>query len=186
MNDLAPGPLSIHKYETSVKPEDECPPFLVYDGLGLNNTVPRNRARKIVRAILERIYSDYCPEEYIKMVVKSLRMIPIALRPFIYHKPDKRKEFTIRSAEKNRIFLVSITAMRYIILIKEAMLKHRSRVPVIKNELDKTGLFTKGKVREFSERHILKIHDKGLCHLFQACMRTACPQANRSIPMFSL
>lgn len=43
-------------YETPLKPGGDNPPYLVYDDLGQNQELPRDKAREIVRAILERKY----------------------------------------------------------------------------------------------------------------------------------
>src|SRR4030042_56216 len=41
-------------YETPLKPGGDNPPYLVYDNLGQDTPLPRDTAREIVRAILER------------------------------------------------------------------------------------------------------------------------------------
>ncbi|MEZ5020355.1 MAG: hypothetical protein R2756_09620 [Bacteroidales bacterium] len=74
-------PLANTLYETPVKPEDDCPPYLVFDGLGRRETVPAAEARAIVRAILERKYGDYSGAEYNKMVINSTSGDPIVIRP---------------------------------------------------------------------------------------------------------
>lgn len=57
-------PLANTLYETPVNPDEEGAPYLVFDGLGLNTTIPKDRARQIVRAILERNYGDYCLDTF--------------------------------------------------------------------------------------------------------------------------
>ncbi|MEZ4997742.1 MAG: hypothetical protein R2758_09870 [Bacteroidales bacterium] len=74
-------PVANTLYETPVKPEDDCPPYLVFDGLGRRETVPAAEARAIVRAILERKYGDYSGAEYNKMVINSITDDPIIIRP---------------------------------------------------------------------------------------------------------
>lgn len=51
-------------YETPLKPDDSCPPHLVFNDLGQKITLRRSRVRRIVRAILERKYGDRCPGVY--------------------------------------------------------------------------------------------------------------------------
>ncbi|MEE4313492.1 MAG: GNAT family N-acetyltransferase, partial [Desulfofustis sp.] len=48
-------------YETPVKPDDDNPPYLVFDGLGQAEPLSMAAARMIVRAILERRYGELCP-----------------------------------------------------------------------------------------------------------------------------
>lgn len=68
------------EYETPFKPSDDCPPYLLYDGLGRSEPLPQKRARAIVRAILERKYGKSCPPGYIYRVVHSFRDDPVRLR----------------------------------------------------------------------------------------------------------
>jgi GNAT superfamily N-acetyltransferase len=72
-------PIINTKYETPLKPGDDNPPYLVYDDLGQGEGLPRDSAREIVRAILERKYKGVCPPEYVEMVVESFRDDPIRL-----------------------------------------------------------------------------------------------------------
>lgn len=62
-------PLVNTLYETPVNDGDDCPPFLVCDFLGKDETVDRKSMQSIIRAILERKYGDYCPSEYVNMIV---------------------------------------------------------------------------------------------------------------------
>jgi len=48
-------------YETNVNPDDDCPPYLVFDDLGNDIRLSSTNAKKIVRAILERKYPTFCP-----------------------------------------------------------------------------------------------------------------------------
>lgn len=54
-------PITDTAYETPVAPGDDNPPYLVYDDLGQDIELPRDAAREIVRAILERKYKGVCP-----------------------------------------------------------------------------------------------------------------------------
>ena len=53
-------------YETPVRPGTFDPPYLVLDPLGASDLPSRDKARKVVRAILERKYD--CPPDYVRMV----------------------------------------------------------------------------------------------------------------------
>ncbi|MBU2499181.1 MAG: acetylpolyamine amidohydrolase, partial [Proteobacteria bacterium] len=66
-------PITNTAYETPLHPDDDCPPYLVFDSLGRPGGIPRHRAREIVRAILERKYGDLCPVEYVDLVVNSFK-----------------------------------------------------------------------------------------------------------------
>src|SRR4030042_1932001 len=82
-------PIINTKYETPVKPENACPPYLVYDDLGSGRSLRAGELKKICRAILKRKYSDYCPPEYVRMVVESIKDDPVKLRAPRFIKTEK-------------------------------------------------------------------------------------------------
>lgn len=67
-------------YETPLKPEDDNPPYLVFDDLGQGVSLQRDHARAIVRAILEREYGHLCTPAYIDRVVDSFQDPVVKLR----------------------------------------------------------------------------------------------------------
>lgn len=160
-------PIAGTKYETVVGPEGDCPPYLLFDGLGVQTSLPRHKTRKIVRVILERIYGDYCPEKYIKMVVGSIKSDPVTLRPFKYRKTIKPAEFQTKLSEKNKIFWIINDKNAIHNIHQRGYVESPVRIPHIKAELEKTGYFILGKVEKFPEKHILNVHDKGYVHYFK-------------------
>src|SRR5690606_37786260 len=74
-------PITGTAYETPFKDTDTDPPYLVFDNLGRDDPpLGKSRARKIVRAILERKYGPVAPPGYIDKVVQSFRDDPVRLR----------------------------------------------------------------------------------------------------------
>ncbi len=160
-------PLANTMYETPVKPDEEGAPYLVFDGLGQSSTIPNNRARQIVRAILERKYGDYCPEAYIEKVVQSIQDDPVTLRPFRYLKKIESRSFETFLPEKQKIFWV-INDRHSIHHIREkGYVESPVRIASIEKELVKTGFFRHGKVEEFPEKLILDVHDRGYVTYFK-------------------
>jgi acetoin utilization deacetylase AcuC-like enzyme len=168
-------PIANTKYETVVKPEDDCPPYLVFDGLGEISSLPKDRTRKIVRAILKRIYGDYCSDEYIKMIIDSIKSDPVTLRPFKYHKIKKISEFQTTLSERNKIFWVINDKNSIHNIHQRGYVESPVRIPHIKAELEKTGYFRLGKAEEFPEKHILSIHDKGYVQYFKKVCSNLAP-----------
>jgi len=154
-------------YETNVKPEDDCPPYLLFDGLGSQTSLPRAKTRKIVRAILERVYGDYCHENYIKKVVGSIKDDPVTLRQFRYRKINKKSEFRTNLSEKNKILLVINDKHSIHHIRQRGYVESPVRISHIKAELDKTGLFRQVKMEEFPEKHIHDVHDRGYVNYFK-------------------
>jgi acetoin utilization deacetylase AcuC-like enzyme/GNAT superfamily N-acetyltransferase len=160
-------PITNTLYETPVKPNDDSPPYLVFDGLGITDSLPNKLTKKIVRAILKRIYGDYCSEEYIRMVVSSIKDDPVRLRPFRYITRERKREFKTHLSEKNKLFWIINDAHSIHNIHQKGYVESPVRIPVIRDELEKTGIFRLGKVREFPEKHILKVHDKGYVQYFK-------------------
>jgi acetoin utilization deacetylase AcuC-like enzyme len=159
-------PIINTKYETKVKPEDDCPPYLVFDKLDSNKELRKNSLKKIIRAILERKYSDYCDDNYIRMVTGSVKDEEVQLRPFIYLKrPEKNRQIDINN--KNKIFLY-INEKHAIHHIKErGYVESPVRIKSIKKELISTNLFIEKKPEEYPEKFILSVHDKGYFNYFK-------------------
>ncbi|MCB8964213.1 MAG: histone deacetylase family protein [Bacteroidales bacterium] len=158
-------PIANTLYETNVYPTDDCPPYLVFDGLGINQTIPRNLAKKIIKAILTRKYADYCPTEYIDKVINSIKDNPVILRNPIYSKSTKKT--TITPTHNHKILLV-INDKHNIHHIKEkGYVESPVRISSIKKELDKTGLFEPIQVKHYPDKLILDVHDKGYFTYFK-------------------
>lgn len=160
-------PVSNTLYETPVKPEDDCPPYLVFDGLGRRETVPAAEARAIVRAILERKYGDYSGVEYNKMVINSITDDPIIIRPPRYTRRKVTQEDPAVLPEKKKIWL-AVNDRHSIHHVRErGYVESPVRVKSILKELEKSGLFRPGRVREYPDRHILEVHDSNYFNYFK-------------------
>jgi len=154
------------KYETPLKPGDDNPPYLVYDGLGQDGGLPRDIAREIVRAILERKYKGVCPPSYVEMVVESFQDDPVRLREPRYIKKAPLPPRRIVSVDKQIVLVIND---RHLIHHIEELgyVESPVRIDTILKELDKTGLFNKIAPRHFSERYIKTVHDTQFVDYFK-------------------
>jgi acetoin utilization deacetylase AcuC-like enzyme len=153
-------------YETPLKPGDDNPPYLVYDNLGQEIELSRDKAREIVRAILERKYRGVCPPEYVEMVVESFKDDPIVLRPPKYIKKRPLPVNTATRADR-RIRLV-INDRHGIHHIEErGYVESPVRIDSILEELNRTDFFQKIPPRHFSDKHIRAVHDGGFVDYFE-------------------
>jgi len=153
------------KYETPVKPEDDCPPYLVFDNLGNDYDLSAKNAKKIVKAILERKYPDYCPQEYVKMVISSIKNDPVELREYKYinknHKVEKHK------AIKNRIPLI-VNDKHEIHHVKErGYIESPVRISSILKEISKLQAFELKPSRSFPDKYILEVHNPKYFNYFK-------------------
>ena len=159
-------PIINTKYETVVKEEDDCPPYLVYDDLGTDRPLGAKELRKIIKAILLRKYSNYCPAEYIKTVVNSVKDDPVKFRAPVYIKPQEEKSKGITSNDlKVQLF---VNGKHHIHHVKEiGYVESPVRVKSIFREISKLGIISEGKVKEYPDSFIYRIHDRGYVRYFK-------------------
>ncbi len=163
-------PVAGTKYETPLEPGGDNPPYLVFDGLGRQDPLRREKARLIVAAILGKKYGDLCPPEYIRMVMDSFRDDPVKLRPLKYVTAPKRTAVAAALPESERVALF-VNRDHAIHHVRErGYVESPVRVEAILREILPSGLFTEKKARHFGERHILKVHSA----VFFSYLRKVC------------
>jgi acetoin utilization deacetylase AcuC-like enzyme/GNAT superfamily N-acetyltransferase len=154
-------PIANTAYETPLKPEDDNPPYLVYDNLGLDTELPRDKAQAIVRAILERKYGDVCPSNYVEMIVESFQDDPVQLRKpkYVKGKEPIRTKPSIPIDER----IVLVVNDRHAIHHVEELgyVESPVRIDSILKELDRTEMFQRIEPHHFSEKRIKAVHDTG-------------------------
>lgn len=166
-------PMMETAYETPVKVSDTCMPFLVYDGLGRDKPLGRNYARRVVRAILERKYKDLCPQEYVELVVSSIRDNPVQLRPFRHIKQAKVKD-TVNPSFTEKIALVINERHEIHHIHERGYVEAPVRVRSILKHLEKSGLFESIAAEDFPDTHVLAVHDADLvAYLDRACQEVS-------------
>jgi len=170
-------PLAGTGYETPLQPGGTDPPYLLYDDLGRDRPLGRERARTVVNAILDRKYGPVCPRAYVRAVLDSIVDDPVRLR-----EPRSRQRSRATAAlpvRERRIALVVNLAHSIHHVRERGYVESPVRIDVITRELHATGLFDKTQARHFSESHIRAVHDGG----FVDYLRKACAQipANRSV-----
>ncbi len=152
-------PITGTAYETPVKPGDDNPPYLVFDGLGQGRRPSREEARAIVRAILERKYAHLCPKSYIDMVVDSFRDDPVRLRPPRYLKEETAAPVQRQMFAADRQIVLVVNDLHDIHHIRErGYVESPVRVRSILRELQRTPFFRQVPVRRFSEKHLRAVH----------------------------
>mgnify|MGYP001481682831 FL=1 len=148
------------KYETNVNPYDDCPPYLVFDSLGNDIQLSAKSAKKIVRTILERKYPDYCPENYIQMVVKSITDNPIRLRDYKY--ANQQRQIVKKEAVKDEIMLIINDKHDIHHVREQGYIESPVRIRSIVNEINKLQAFKISPTRGFSEKYITEVHNPKL------------------------
>lgn len=162
-------PIANTAYETPVAPEDDNPPYLVFDDLGIHRPLRRKKARAIVRAILERKYGDVCPEQYIRKVVESFRDNPVRIREPRY---IKKAAFVEKlSVPADRLISLVVNDRHAIHHVRSrGYVESPVRIGAILRELRLSGLFREIRPRRFSEALLKTTHDADYVAYFkQVC-----------------
>lgn len=158
-------PVTGTKYETPVNPDDDCAPYLVFDDLGNGNPLSASQAKKIVRAILERKYPEYCPVEYVDKVIHSIKDNPVKLRDFQYIQMDRPHEK--HEAVKDEIALI-INDKHDIHHVKEVgYIESPVRIKSILKEIEKLHAFKTRPSRGFSDKFITQVHNPKYVNYFK-------------------
>ncbi len=159
-------------YESPLRPGDDCPPYLVYDDLGQDVKLNRDRARTIVQAILERKYGHRCPTDYIDMVVKSFKDNPVRLREPKYIGRKRTLPIPSTTPVDERIVLV-INDKHSIHHVRErGYVESPVRVNSILKEFKHTDIFLKISPEHYSESYIKSVHDPQYVEYFKKMCNT--------------
>ncbi len=147
------------RYETPLSAQDDCPPYLAHDDLGTGKPLSRERARTVVRAILERKYGNLCPKEYVEMVVESFRDDPVRIREPRYVRPEVYRKPEAAIPEDRRIVLVVHDAHTIHHVRERGYVESPVRIAALLRELERTPLFSRRMPKRFPEKHIEAVHD---------------------------
>lgn len=153
------------KYESLVNPEDDCPPYLVFDDLGNDIRLSARRAKGIIRTILERKYPVYCPEDYVKMVLTSVKEDPVQLREFRYL--VKERPIVRYDAVKNEIALIINDAHDIHHVREVGYIESPIRIKSILNEIDKLHAFKRKPSRGYPDKYITAVHNPKYFNYFK-------------------
>ncbi|BCA79717.1 histone deacetylase family protein [Desulfuromonas sp. AOP6] len=152
-------------YETPVQEGDDNPPYLVFDPLDQPANLSRERARKIVRTILQNRYGDLCSPDYILKVVNSIQDDPVRLRSPRYLKSDvagnPRRSF---GSHHRKVALVVNDRHEIHHVREKGYVEAPVRIRSILKELERLSIFTTVPPKEYPEKHILAVHDAGYFH----------------------
>jgi acetoin utilization deacetylase AcuC-like enzyme/GNAT superfamily N-acetyltransferase len=152
-------PIMNTAYETPVRADGQCPPYLVFDDLGQGLPLRRDTARSVVRAILERKYYFLCSPDYIDMVVNSFNDDPVRLRePKYVKKREPAPSVTVRSRSQ-KVALV-INEKHEIHHVRErGYVEAPVRIRSILKEILPMNAFEPIEPHHFGERYIKAVHD---------------------------
>lgn len=152
-------PISGTAYETPLREGDDCPPYLVFDGLGSTDGLARDYARQVVQAILTRKYGDRCPPGYIEKVVSSFTDDPVRLRPPRYLNRSSPQAAPEALHIDQRIALVINQGHDIHHVHERGYVEAPVRISSILKGILPTGLFDTLPAHHFPEKHIKEVHE---------------------------
>ncbi len=155
-------------YERPITPGQKDMPHLVFDDLGSGEPLRRDRARAIIRAVLERKYGDLCDEAYTSAVVDSVTDDPVRVRE-TRHASRSASAGTVVTGEG--LIALVVNDQHDIHHVRErGYVEAPARVAAILKGIEPTGLFYRVKARHFPESSIRAVHDGALVdYLKKAC-----------------
>jgi acetoin utilization deacetylase AcuC-like enzyme/GNAT superfamily N-acetyltransferase len=167
-------PIANTAYETPLKPGDTDPPYLVLDPLGRGAPLRRDRARGIVKAILERKYGDRCSPEYVAQVVASFKDDPVRLREPRYL---SAAEPVAERARPNRQRIALVVNDKHDIhhVAERGYVEAPVRIRSILEELNRTQLFEPTKLERFPLKHVEAVHDRGFVRFLKSASENVQP-----------
>jgi acetoin utilization deacetylase AcuC-like enzyme len=159
-------------YETRVVPEEDNPPYLVFDGLDQGLPVAREKTQAIVRTILESKYKDLCSSEYIDNVVNSFNDDPVQLREPRYITEPPLDVPKISMPAGKSVALV-VNDQHIIHHVRErGYVESPVRIQRILQEIGQMPMFRAVAAWHFPERYILAVHDREyVTYLKKVCER---------------
>jgi acetoin utilization deacetylase AcuC-like enzyme len=162
-------PIINNVYATPVKPGDEDIYYLMFDDIGQGVSLSKQVTQKVVRAILERKYSDVIPKKQITEVAESFRDDPIELRDYKYLSPKK----IVQKVPQTRAIALIVNEGHDIHHVKDrGYVEAPVRLSSILHHLNKTSLFTRVNPKRTPEKYIKAVHDVNFVHyLRRACAR---------------
>ncbi len=153
------------KYEVPVNDGDDCPPHLLFDDLGYDYSLSATELKKIIRAILQRKYPTYCPADYVKMVVDSVKDNPVQLRDYKYL--VKNRPLEKNKAIKSLIPLI-VNDKHDIHHVRErGYIESPVRISSILKEITKLDSFKVMASRAFADKHITDVHNTKYFNYFK-------------------
>jgi len=154
-------------YETPFRPDDDCPPYLVFDPLGKETPLSAALLRRIVHAILTRKYGASCPPGYIDMVVSSVSDDPARVRSPKYTKIHPAAPVHATRSIEKRIALVVNDKHEIHHVHERGYVEAPVRIERILEGIETLDLFERMRPRHFPERHIKAVHDTRYVEYFK-------------------
>lgn len=157
---LGVRPVINTKYGAVMAERSEEAYCLLYDSLG-EGQLGRDKAKKIVKAILNRKHSDICSHDDMDIVIGSFVDDPIRLRKPRYVKRTIPPDYKTVIPDEKKILLISNEEHAIHDVKRRGNVEVPVRIFSILKEIKLTNYFLKIKPEAFPESHLRSVHDSG-------------------------
>lgn len=146
-------------YEDPLEPGTKLAPFMVMDPLDTEYRLPKTVAQQYIGAFLAYKYPQQCPPEIIEEVVARIQNDHIALRPPRYVKTVISKASSTQTTTALAPFAMVINDKHDIHHVRDrGYVEAPVRIDRIRDELEKTALFSELRMKSTNVKHITAVH----------------------------
>ena len=172
-------PITGTAYETPIG--DGPAPYLLFDSLGRVRPLGRRECRAAVRLILQRKYGHIVTQDYIDMVVRSIRDDPVRLREPRYNRIETAQPAVSSNERLQREMALISSSLHRIHHVRErGYVERPARVEILEQVLSETGLFDGIHHRSHGGRLLREVHDPD----FVSYLKTVCEKLAPSRPVY--
>jgi acetoin utilization deacetylase AcuC-like enzyme len=172
-------PITGTAYETPLG--DHPAPYLLFDPLGRVRPLGRRECRAAARLILERKYGHIVTEEYIEMVVRSIKDDPIRFREPRYNRVETgQPPVSPNERLQKEMVLISSLVHRIHHVRERGYVQRPARIEILEQVLSETGLFDRVSPGSHGGRVLREVHDPD----FITYLKTVCEKLAPSRPVY--
>lgn len=154
--------------------------WLLFDGLGRTDPLPREEARDAVRMILTRRFGNVSTPKQVRRILQAFTDDPVRFLPMRYTR-EATPSRQVESSHLNRPFLLITSQKHQIHHVKQRGYFERPvRVGALLESLLPTGMFTMLDPRPYPESVITEVHDRH----FVLFLKTICTKLSRDKPVY--
>lgn len=154
--------------------------YLLFDGLGRTDPLPRHEARDAVHMILTRRFAHVSTPAEVQRILAGFQDDPVRFLPMHYVKKSRPSRH-VDSHRLDRPFLL-ISSQKHVIhhVKQRGYFERPMRVGALQGPLEATGLFSLAEPQNFPDSVITEVHE----HHFFTYLKTVCKKLAKDKPVY--
>jgi acetoin utilization deacetylase AcuC-like enzyme/GNAT superfamily N-acetyltransferase len=166
-------------YETPIG--DSPAPYLLFDPLDRTQLLGRRECRSAVRLILQRKYGHVVTEEYIEMVVHSIKDDPVRFREPRYNLVETGQPIAVPNEQLQRAMVLISSSIHRIHHVRErGYVERPARIEILEQILTEKGMFDRVTPKSHGGRMLREVHDPD----FVNYLKTVCEKLALTRPVY--